>query len=74
MMFGWQSVRHMKRGLPPAELRRLHDFYEDYGQWQGFLVEKKPGEDDPAHPADGLGDWDMERIQGDLVDGKMPDR
>lgn len=65
-MWGWPSPRHMKRGLPKSELRRLDDFYNDYGLWQGWLKEKEPGDDDPAHPADDLGDWDADRIQGDL--------
>jgi hypothetical protein len=30
MLFGWGSRRHMRRGLPPRELKFLSDFYEDY--------------------------------------------
>ena len=66
MLWGWPSVRHMKRGLPPRELRRLSDFYHDYGLWSGFLNEKKPGDDEPPHPADDI-DMDPDRIQGDLL-------
>ena len=66
MLFGWPSVRHLRRGLPKAELRRLFDFYQDYGKWTGFLTEKKPGDDDPSHPADDI-NVDPDRIQGDLL-------
>ncbi len=71
MMFGWPSVRHMRRGLPKEELRRLFDFYQDYGRIIGFgfdtrLVIKEPGDEDPPHPADDI-DMDPDRIQGDLL-------
>jgi hypothetical protein len=67
MLFGWRSVRHMKRGLPKSELQRLDAFYNDFGLWQGFLKVKEPGSDDPSHPADDLGDWDAEKIQGPMI-------
>ena len=64
MLFGWPSVRHMRRGLPKTELQRLHDFYIEYGLLQGFLEEPKPGDEEPEHPADKLSDWEAERIRG----------
>jgi hypothetical protein len=64
MLFGWGSRRHMRRGLPPRELKFLSDFYEDYIRAMYPQPDADAPEDDEPY------DHDSEVI---IVPASMPD-
>jgi hypothetical protein len=64
MLFGWGSRRHMRRGLPPRELKFLSDFYEDY------IRAMYPQPEDDGASDDEIYDHDSEVI---VVPASMPD-
>lgn len=65
MLFGWRSVRHMRRGLPNSELVKLEKFYYDYLRRMGLA--KTPDEaessDNPPLPDN----WESEQFPGEFT-------